>query len=119
MRRYLIRRFAFMLVSVLGATIVVFTVSRLRGDPLYLFAKPGGYGYTQEQQEALRKELNLDKPLVVQYLFWVGRLARGDLGVTLNEKRPVVTAIGEKIPNTLQLALAAWIFAVLIGLRNL
>jgi len=116
MQRYIIRRLAFMVLSVLGATILVFTISRLRGDPLFLYAKPGGYGYTEEQQQALRKELNLDKPLMLQYVLWVGRLAKGDLGQTLNEKRPVITAIKEKVFNTLQLALAAGLYAVLLGL---
>lgn len=103
------------MLTLLAATIVVFTLSRLIGDPRNLYAKPEGYGISPEQYEALGKKLNLDKPLVVQYLIWLGNVMRGDFGLTLFSEKPVRDAIVEKLPNTLQLGLVAWVLAALIG----
>lgn len=103
-----------MLLSIVGATAIVFALSRMAGDPLNLYAT-SGYGLSAAQETALRKELRLDKPLVVQYVSWLGRVMKGDFGRTLVSKRPVKAIIGEKIGNSLQLGLAAWILAVGIG----
>ena len=56
-----------------------------------------------------------DRPLVVQYLSWLGRAVQGDLGTSLRESRPVTEAIAERLPNTLKLGAAAWVLSVLIG----
>ncbi len=103
-----------MLLSFVGATAIVFSMSRMAGDPLDLYAT-SGYGLTVEQEAALRKELRLDKPLVVQYAVWFGKVLKGDLGKTLLAKQNVTEVIGDKIGNSAQLGLAAWIFAVGIG----
>ena len=104
-----------MLLSIVGATAIVFAMSRMAGDPLNLYAT-SGYGLSAAQEAALRKELRLDKPLVVQYVSWLGHVMKGDFGRTLVDKRPVKAIIGEKIGNSLQLGLAAWILAVAIGI---
>lgn len=116
MRKYLIQRFFFGLLSLIAATLIVFVLSRATGDPLLLYAKPGGYGVSPEQIAALEAKLALDKPLIVQYLIWLGRVARGDLGQTLLAERDVSKVIGEKIGATFQLGLIAWIFATVIGI---
>jgi len=113
---FLARRFAYMVFTLFAATVIVFGLSRMTGDPRLLYAKPGGYGITPEQYEALGKKLGLDKPLVVQYFMWLGRTLKGDLGETLLDEAPVIQVVGEKFPNTLQLALAAILYAVLVGL---
>ncbi|MDA1280615.1 MAG: ABC transporter permease [Chloroflexi bacterium] len=115
MRKYLIQRFFFGVLSLVAATLIVFVLSRAQGDPLLLYAKPGGYGVTPEQIEALSKKLALDKPLIVQYLIWLGRVVRGDLGQTLLAERDVSKVIGEKIGATVQLGILAWFFATLVG----
>lgn len=116
MKGFLARRFAYMVFTLFAATVIVFGLSRMTGDPRLLYAKPGGYGITPEQYEALGKKLGLDKPLVVQYFMWLGRTLKGDLGETLLDEAPVIQVVGEKFPNTLQLALAAILYAVLVGL---
>lgn len=116
MKSFLLKRFATSLLTILAATIVVFGLSRLVGDPRLLYAKPEGYGITPEQYEALGKKLNLDKPLVVQYGIWLSKAVRGDLGVTLFSEKPVFTEILDKLPNTLQLAAASWLFATAVGI---
>lgn len=115
MGSFLIRRLLFTFISVIGATAFVFTLSRMAGDPVLLYAKPAGYGMTEEYLDNLRKELGTDKPLVVQYFLWMGRVVRGDLGRTLLARQSVAKVIREKIFNTFQLAFAGWLFATLVG----
>lgn len=115
MAKFIIRRLIAGVLTLLAATVVVFTLSRLIGDPRNLYAKPEGYGISPEQYEALGKKLNLDKPLVVQYVMWLGKVMRGDFGLTLFSEKPVRDAIVEKLPNTLQLGLVSWVLAALIG----
>jgi peptide/nickel transport system permease protein len=115
MSRYLARRFIFGIMSLIAATLIVFVLSRAQGDPLLLYAKPGGYGVSEEQTIALTKKLALDKPLVVQYFVWLGRVVRLDFGQTLLAEREVTTVIREKLGATLQLGLAAWVFATVVG----
>lgn len=115
MKRFLIRRFLFALVSIFGATIIVFGLSRAFGDPLLLYANPEGYGLSAEQVQALSTKLGLDRPLVIQYGTWVGRMLRGDLGNSLKAERPVARVITEKMGATAQLALAGWLLATIIG----
>ena len=115
MSSFLIRRMAFVLVSLIGATAIVFALSRMAGDPILLYAKPYGYGDTEEYLNNLRAHLGLDQPLVVQYVKWVWQLAQGDLGLTLLSRRPVIDVIGEKIWNTFQLAFTGWLFATILG----
>ena len=114
MYAFLIRRLAFVLIALLGATAVVFGLSRMAGDPVLLYAKPAGYG-SEDYLDNLRKKLGTDRPLVIQYIKWVGQLAQGDLGRTLLAERPVIEVINEKIWNTFQLAFAGWAFATIIG----
>ncbi len=116
MTRFLLRRGAFTLFSLFAATLIVFCLSRAAGDPLLLYAQNrGGYGFSEEERAGLNKYLGLDKPLVVQYLVWVGNVLRGDLGYTLIDRTPVAGKIKGKIGATAQLAVAAWIFAILTG----
>ncbi len=115
MRKFLIRRFFYMILSVIAATIIVFMLSRLAGDPRLLYAKPGGYGITEEQFEAIGESLGLDRPLIVQYGIWLGRILKGDLGKSIVSERPVTRILGEKIGATLQLGVASWILATIIG----
>ena len=115
MQRFIARRFVFMIFSMLAATMVVFGLSRATGDPLLLYAKPGGYGMSPEQIEALTKKLGLDKPLVVQYFMWLGNMLKGDFGRTILDERPVLQVIRQKIFNTLRLGAGAWLYATIVG----
>ena len=109
------RRFIFTLISLIGATSIVFGLSRLQGDPLLLYATPG-YGLSAAQEKALTEKLRLDKPLAVQYLYWLGGIVRGDFGRSLLDNRPVTKTLSAKWGNTMQLALAGFLVAVLIGI---
>lgn len=115
MSQFIIRRLAFSAVALIGATVIVFGLSRLSGDPRLLYMGADGYGITPEQYQALGKDLALDRPLAVQYLTWIGHAARGDLGKSIVGRQSVSKLIKEKLPATLKLGLAAWVFAVAAG----
>lgn len=88
-----------------------------------LYAVPGGpvgmilgENATAEQIAAVRAELGLDRPVVVQYLDWLGSALQGDLGLSIHSREPVLQLIGERLPATLQLALTSTIVALLLGI---
>ena len=116
MGTFLLRRLFSSLISVFGATIVVFFLIQLHNDPRELFVPDTGYGITQEQWDNLGERLGFNDPVVVQYLLWIGRAIRGDFGVSLAQQRPVTTIIKGKIGATIQLAVGGWLFAVLLGI---
>lgn len=116
MQRFLARRLVFALFSVLGATLLVFSASRLTGDPRLIYGSHSGYGMTEEQWDALGKKLGLDKPLIVQYFIWLGHVARGDLGRQFLDGRPIIELLPTRLAASMQLALAAWLYALIIGI---
>jgi peptide/nickel transport system permease protein len=65
--------------------------------------------------EALREDLGLDRPLVVQYGTWLGRVVQGDLGRSLRDHRPITEAVGQRLPATLELSALALMVALLLG----
>ncbi len=113
---FLLRRLVFMAATLFAVSILVFGVSRASGDPRYTAMFQFSKGITKENWEALGKMYGLDKPLPVQYLIWAGNALRGDLGTSFAGKRPVVTAIAEKVQPTAELAILATAFAVAIGI---
>lgn len=116
MQRFLLRRLVFVFISLIGATLFIFSLSRVGPDPRYLYIpETGGVGIQEEQWERLGRELGLDKPLPVQYLIWLGNVLRGDLGESIGTLRPVSNIIFERIGATMTLALGAWMFAILVG----
>lgn len=116
MVNFLARRFLSSLVSVIGATIAIFTLIQFHSDPRELFIPDSGYGITQEQWEALGDRMGLNDPLWKQYIRWMGNTLRGDLGVSLARDRAVTELIKGKIGATVQLAIGGWIFAIMLGI---
>jgi len=102
---YLWRRLPQSLGVVLGVSAVVFFLIRLiPGDPAMLMLPDGA---PQAQIEQLRRELGLDRAVVLQYVVFLGRAVRGDLGRSLFFDKPALAIIGAAIPNTLLLASCA------------
>lgn len=116
MRTFLARRLIASVLSLFGATFIVFGITQMAEDPLLLYAKPGGYGVTAEQEAALRKKLGIDKPIPTQYLLWVGRVLSGDFGRSILDELPVKTKITQRVGITLKLGIASWVVATLIGI---
>jgi ABC-type dipeptide/oligopeptide/nickel transport system permease component len=96
-----------------GITLLVFLLNAVAlGDPARAAM---GQRADPEALARLRQEYKLDRPLAVQYATWMGRLARGDLGTSFREQRPVAEVLAERVPATLRLALAATLIAVALG----
>ena len=112
MLKFIARRMLFMIFVLWVVSVLMFSMSRFRGDPRLMYLTPHT---TKAQWEAWGREMGLDKPLVVQYGVWAAKAVRLELGDSLWEKRPVTKTISEKIPATVKLSLVTLIFA-LIGL---
>jgi peptide/nickel transport system permease protein len=112
--RFLRRRLLAVVPLLLLVTSMVFSlVLLLPGDPAV--ALVGMEDASEEKLAAIRERLGLNRPLIVQYGSWLGRLAQGDLGESLRTGQPVTEAIRARAPVTLGLALAATAFGLLVG----
>jgi peptide/nickel transport system permease protein len=97
-----------------GVAVVVFVLIRLiPGDPAEVML--GGFA-TPERAEALRRDLGLDRPVVVQFALWARALAHGDLGMSIMSQRPVMQEILSRFPATFELTVIATGFALLVGI---
>ena len=113
MQRFLIRRLIAGLVVIVLVSFLVFSMSRLAGDPRLLYTD----GYTTaDSYEELGRQLGLDKPFVVQYALWMGDAVRGDFGVSLSARTSAINVIKERIPATLELSAGAIVFALITGI---
>jgi len=111
---YLLRRLLHIVPALVGLSILIFVLSRvIPGDPARLALGPDA---TVEQVRQLREEMGLDRPLVTQYVRYVGGLFRGDFGFSLRTRRNVAQDIREFLPATVELTTAAMLFAVAVGL---
>jgi peptide/nickel transport system permease protein len=111
---FLRTRILFMLPVVWGASTLVFLMLHLMpGDPVLLIMRTGSP--TPEQLAQLRHQLGLDQPLIIQYVNWYGRAARGDLGFSIFTNRPVTREILSQLPSTVELAIAAVGIALVMG----
>ena len=110
MLRYLVRRLLLTIPVLLGVATLVFALIHLiPGDPAQAML---GETAAEEDVEALRRRLGLDRPLVEQYGVFLAGLARGDLGTSLRTDEPVAQAILARLPATLELAAAAMLVAI-------
>jgi peptide/nickel transport system permease protein len=113
---YVLRRLAFLGLVLLGVSVIVFFL--LRGmpgvDPLAAYIAPG-LPISQEALAALRKDLHLDDPLPVQYLYYLGALLRGDWGYSRTAAQPVLDALLGRLPATVELAVVAVVLSTVIG----
>jgi ABC-type dipeptide/oligopeptide/nickel transport system permease component len=108
--RFLVRRLALTLPVLLGVTTLVFALIHLvPGDPAQAML---GETASEEDIQALRERLGLDRPLVEQYGAFLAGVARGDLGASLQTNEPVARAILDRLPATLELAAAAMVVSI-------
>jgi len=113
MPRYLAGRLLQALVATFGVMTIVFVVMRLSGDPTLLLVPEGA---SREHIDALRRELGFDRPILVQYLSYLGDLLRLDLGDSVVQRVPAVDILAARIPYTVALASAALAVALGIGI---
>ncbi len=114
MARYIARRLVLALVSVLGVTFIASAMLNLSGDPVALMFQSGVAD--PALIEALRRDLGLDKPMVLQFLGFAHDLLRGDLGSSLRFRRPSREIIFDRLPATMWLACVSMLFALVIAI---
>ncbi len=109
----IVSRLLSMLVVVFGVTCIVFLLIHLvPGDPVEVML---GESAQQADREALRTSLGLDQPVHIQMVNYFNRLFHFDLGSSLHSKRPVIEDLLERIPATIELALASLLIAIMIA----
>jgi len=113
MLRFLLQRGGQALIAVFGVVTLVFFIQRITGDPTALLLPETA---TQADIEAMRATLGLDRPLLAQYINFLGDMAHFDLGRSFVQNASVEEIIVSRIPETLQLAAGALVVALLIGL---
>jgi len=114
--RYIARRLLLMLVAAAGVTLISFVISHtVPSDPIV-----SNLGQQASQRPeivaAFRAKWGLDRPLQEQYLSFLGNLAHGDLGTSINTRRPIATDVSQFLPATVELSTASILFALVFGL---
>lgn len=114
MTRYVAGRLAQIVLLAFLASLLIFLFSRaLPGDPAMLYAGPDA---SPETVEAVRVSFGLDEPIFIQYWHWLTEALQGNFGQSYNSRLPVSELVVGALPATLQLALAALILSLIIGL---
>lgn len=111
---YLVKRIIQLIPILILASVVIFTIMHLiPGDPAQVYAGPDA---TPDALAAIRKEMGLDQPLLIQYLLWLKHVVLLDFGVSYTSKYPVIQLIQQKVGATFELAVAAALLQVTIGI---
>ncbi|HVY41415.1 MAG TPA: ABC transporter permease [Hyphomicrobiaceae bacterium] len=114
---YVLRRLGVSLVLIWLVATLIFAVLRLiPGDPAEMLLSSGGVAPDPAAVAELRDRLGLERPVLEQYGGFLQRLARLDLGTSMQDDRPVIEDIARRLPRTLELVLASTILAIAIGL---
>ena len=115
MTKYIVNRLLQAIPTVLVVSIIVFLMLHfIPGDPAEIFI--GDRETTPERLEQVRERMGLNRPLVVQYLDYMAHAVRGDLGDSLNNRRPVLDEILTRLPYTLELTVSALLMSTVLGL---
>lgn len=116
MTQYVIRRVLALVPVLLLITVVVFLVMDLvPGDAVDAIASQAESGLSTEDKERLRQQLGLNDPIPVRYARWLGDVLRGELGTSIWSGQPVLRAVLDRFPSTLELTVAGIGLAVVIG----
>ena len=115
MGAYFVRRSLLMLLTLFGISVLIFVMLRLvPGNVTDIIFDSAGF-VNEKQKKNIERELGLDKPIVTQYVNWIGGLAKGDLGYAYVSEKPAIDEILPRIPVTLKLATLTLLFSVLFG----
>ena len=110
----LLNRLAMALITLFGVAVIVFVLLRVvPGDPVAMMISPGA---SEADIAALRAHYGLDASLSVQFAVWMKAILSGDFGTSISLHRDVLELLAERLPATLELAGAALVFAVMLGL---
>ena len=105
----LLRRAGGMVITILGATLVIFLILHLTGDPTTLMLPDSA---TPQEIAAFRHAMGFDRPLAVQYLDFLSRMLRGDFGESLRYQQPALTVVLERVPATAELMVSAILLTI-------
>jgi len=115
MQRYILRRLALTIPALLGVTLIVSVMVRfLPGDAVAMMMQDYG-GYAKDAAQ-LREKLGLNRPFYVQYVTWLGGIARGDLGRSLRDNTPVTDELRTRLPVTFELGMLGLIISLIIAI---
>lgn len=113
---YVLRRILSLIPVLLGVTLLTYALMYLSPkDPVEMMLQGQGTAPAPEVVEAMRHQLGLDRPFVVQYLDWLWRFIRGDMGVSYLDSASVAGKLLTALPNTLKLALSSVVVTVLLS----
>jgi peptide/nickel transport system permease protein len=113
MRTYILKRLLHIVPTVLMITLVVFVMMQsIPGDPVVALL---GDAYTEEDAIKVRAQYGLDRPIIVQYFIWLGKLVRGDWGTSILSGRPVLEDVLIRLPVTLELIVLSMAVALAIA----
>jgi peptide/nickel transport system permease protein len=115
MKKFVVKRMGYSLLSLILLSVTIFFFVRVTGDPTTLLVEPGA---SKGDIEALRAQLGLDRPLLVQYGHFMANLLRGDFGQSFYYRTPVFELYLSRLPYSLLLAVAAMIFSLVIGIPS-
>ncbi len=111
----LVERLIGLVPVLLGVSVIVFLMITLTpGDPVQIML--GDSRSSPEQEAALRHDMGLDRPLHERFALFVGNAARGEFGLSFFHRRPVIDVIGERLPATIELTLAALVLSLVIAI---
>ncbi len=111
--KFVIRRILLTIPILLLVSILVFSlIHMIPGDPARVIL---GQEATPEAYEALRTELGLNQPILIQYFSWLGKVLKGDLGMSITDRVPVAQLIAQRLPPTIELTIGTFIVALLIA----
>jgi len=111
-QRFLLRRFLISIVTVLVVSVMIFGMSRAVGDPRVLLLDDYS---TKDDWDRLGRELGLDKPYYEQYGIFVKEALKGEFGESIQQGRPAMHIILERLPATIQLGVAAFVLSLIVG----
>ena len=114
LKRFVQMLFVWILVSVFSFSVIYFAP----GDPLYIYMTPGATGHkmTDEELYRMRESLGLNGNVVEQYVSWAKKVADGNLGISINNKQPVLDQILEKLPCTAGLMGASLLLSLVVAI---
>ena len=114
MTQFLLRRLFLILPVLVGVLVVTFTITRLvPGDPCFVML---GEHATEETCKEFRARFGLDKSIPEQFVRYAINVAKGDLGNSLKDRRPIATIISERLPMTIELTIFAMLFSSTVGI---
>lgn len=112
MGRYVARRLLQVIPVLLGITLIAFVLVRLTGDPAAILLPPDT---PKEAVAEFQREFGLDQPVPIQYVRFLAKAAQGDFGKSIRYREPVLKLFMERLPATMELAIASMTLAIVIG----